>query len=146
MSAERLDGLVTRTCALLALLALTLLWACDGSDEERTIAAGSEQVPVSRLQDAATALCTARDQAKADVKQASTTFYDRSHDALHTLARALDPVDRAAAARLLEDKERVETDFRRNASGSELAASLDALARSTRRGLAALSVEVTACP
>ncbi len=145
MNARQPDGIATRARTLLALLAL-VLGACGGSDEERTIAAGTEQAPVTRLQEAATALCTARDQAKADVKQANTTFYDRSHDALHTLARALDSVDRAAAARLLEDKERVETDFRRNASGAELAASLDALARSTRSGLAALSVEVPTCP
>jgi hypothetical protein len=146
VSTERLEGFANRTPALLALLVLTLLCACDRSDEERTIAAGNEHVPVARFQEAGTALCTARDQARSDVKQANTTFYDRSHDALHTLARALDPVDRAAAARLLEDKERVETDFRRNASVSELAASLEALARSTRTGLAALSVEVPACP
>lgn len=145
MNARQPDGIATRTRTLLALLALVLLGACGGSEEERTIAAGTEQVPVTTLQEAATALCTARDQAKADVKRANTTFYDRSHDALHTLARALDSVDRAAAARLLEDKERVETDFRRNASGSELAAGLDALARSTRSGLAALSVEVPPC-
>ena len=129
-----------------ALIVLAALGSCGGSDGERTIAVGSERVAVDRLQDAAEALCTARDQARADVKQANSTFYDRSHDDLHTIARALDPVDRPAAARLLEDKERVEADLRANASGSELAASLDALARSTRTGLDALSITVAPCP
>ena len=128
-----------------ALVTLALLASCGGSDE-RTIAAGRERIPASRLRDAATALCTARDQAQADVKQANSTFYDRSPDDMHTMARALDGVDRAAAARLLEDKEQVETDFRRNASGQELAANLDALARSARTGLRALSVDVPPGP
>ena len=133
---------------LVAVLAVALAMAgCGESEEEgRTLQVGDQAVPVARLEDAATALCTARDEAGGDVKQANTTFYDRSHDALHTIARALDPVDRAAAARLLEDKERVETDFRSNAAGPQLAADLDNLARTTRTGLAALSVSVPPCP
>ena len=134
------------TAPAAVVLALALLAACGGSGSERTVRAGDEDVPAARLEAAATALCTARDEAQTDVKRANTTFYDRSHDALHTLARALDPVDRVAAARLLEDKERVETDLRRGAPGPELAASLDRLAGSARAGLAALSVPVRACP
>ena len=128
-------------------LALALLAGCGGgSNSTKTIRVGDEQVSAARLEAAAEALCTARDQAKADVKQADTTFYDRSHDALHTIARALDQVDRAAAAELLEDKERVETDLRADSPAPNLAADLDRLARSTRTGLAALSISVPACP
>lgn len=131
--------------ASVLLVSMVLLAGCARSDSDPTIAVGDEDVPVARLQDAAAALCTARDEARADVKRASGTFYDRSHDALHTIARALEPVDRAAAARLLEDKERVEAGFRRGAPGPEVAADLDSLARSTRTGLAALSVSARAC-
>lgn len=140
-----------RGWAAAALLALAFA-GCGGGDGDgtpastRSIDVGGEPVPVSRLQDAATALCTARDQARGDVKAANATFYDRSHDALHTLARALDGVDRTAAARLLEDKERVEADLRRDTPNADLAADLDRLAQVTRTGLAALSVSVPPCP
>ncbi|MFN2504823.1 MAG: hypothetical protein ABR540_11480 [Acidimicrobiales bacterium] len=117
----------------------------DQATPSPTIAVGGEAVAVERLRDAAAALCTARDQARADVKQARDTFYDRSHDDLHTISRALDAVDRAQSARLLEDKQRVESDLERNAPGSELSADLDRLAGVTRSGLATLSVTVPPC-
>ena len=144
-------GLATRPPAgpmrvAAGVVALTLLAGCGESSSDRTIQVGNDNVPIARLQQAATALCSARDEARGDVKRANTTFYDRSHDALHTIARALDPVDRALAAKLLEDKERVEADFRRNAPGPELAAHLDSLAQATRAGLAALSIGVPPCP
>jgi hypothetical protein len=132
--------------ALGGLIALAVLAGCDRSEAPTTIQVGTEKVPVERLREAASALCSARDEARGDVKRANATFYDRSHDALHTIARALKPVDRAAAARLLEDKERVETSLRTNAPGPEVAAQLDRLAEVTRIGLAALSVPVPPCP
>lgn len=128
-----------------AVVAVALLASCGKAEGGRTVRVGGDEVSVARLERAATALCTARDQAKGDVKQANSTFYDRSHDDLHTLARALDPVDRAAAARLLEDKERVETDFRDGVPTPQLVSDLDSLARSTRAGLAALSISVPSC-
>lgn len=137
---------------LVAGVAAVSLSACgagsgdDRSGAERTIDVSGESVPVARLQQAAIALCTARDEARTDVKRANATFYDRSHDALHTIARALGPIDRAAAGRLLEDKERVEADLEADQPGPELAADLDGLARVTRSGLAALSISVPACP
>ena len=155
--------ILARTAAwLVALVVALALAGCDnggGSDgspgpasrsEGRsgpTLEVDGEQVPVARLEDAATALCTARDEARADVLKASTTFYDRSHDALHTIARALEGVDRAQAARLLEDKQRVEADLAASGStAADVAAHLDDLAKVTRTGLATLSITVTACP
>lgn len=144
--------LVARITAGVCVLAVALLLAgCDnraGTDDapDRTIEVGGESVPVARLEDAATALCTARDEARADVMKASTTFYDRSHDALHTIAAALEGVDRAQAARLLEDKQRVEADLAAPQTAGTLVADLDQLAKVTRTGLTALSITVAPCP
>ena len=139
------------TWALAATLAAALViavGACGDNESDQssaTIDAGGEAVAVSALEDAANALCTARDQARTDVEAAETTFYDRSHDALHTMARALEPVDRAQAARLLEDKQRVEAAFAGDPSAAAMAHELDRLARVTRAGLAALAVSVPEC-
>ena len=131
----------------IAVLFLVLTAACGPSDSDsgRTIRVDDREVSVALLQEAARALCTGRDQAQADVKQAFSTFYDRSHDVLHTIASALEPVDRAAAARLLEQKQRVEEDLQVNAPGPQLAADLDRLATVTRTGLAALDIPVDPC-
>lgn len=45
---------------------------------------------------------------RGDVDGARTTFFDRSHQALHELAAAAGRSDRAATARLLEAKQRAE--------------------------------------
>jgi hypothetical protein len=79
------------------------------------------------------------------VMAARTTFYDRSHDALHDIARDLDPVDRAAAGRLLEAKQQVEAGLDADPPPPGLAADLDRLAGVTRAGLALLDVDVPPC-
>lgn len=123
-------------------LAAVLLAACGGDD-------GDGDGPTARqsavYQEAAVALCTARDQARTDVKTARTTFYDRSHDALHDISRDLDPVDRAASGRLLEAKQRVETGLDADPPPAGLVADLQQLADVTRTGLAQLSVDVPPC-
>ena len=124
-----------------AVLVVAVLVACGrgGGDGEEP---GGEE---SGFRQAAVALCTARDQAGADVKAARTTFYDRSHDVLHDVARALDPVDRAASGRLLEAKQRVETGLDGSPSPADLVAHIQRLADVTRAGLAQLDVDVPAC-
>ena len=135
--------------AVAAVALLVVLTSCGRggeAGERRTIDAGGERVAVQPLRDAAEALCSARDQARTDVKAAKVTFYDRSHDALHTLARALERVDRSQAARLLEDKQRVEADFDRDpVPAGDLTQHLGELAVVTRTGLARLSVTVPRC-
>lgn len=137
-----------RLRSLLAVAILLVLTACDGGgDGARTIEVEGEDVPVSRLEEAAAGLCAARDQARGDVMQARTTFYDRSHDALHTIARALDRVDRTQAGLLLEAKQRVEADLMNAGTApGTVAADLDRLAEVTRASLADLSIGVPACP
>lgn len=129
-----------------ALLLVSLLLACADGAEPDTISVGNESVPVSRLREAAAGLCTARHQAGAgDVNTARATFYDRSHDALHTLARALEPADRALAARLLEAKQRVESDLAGGTPPTDLAADLDRLSEVTGAGLVRLSIDPPPC-
>ncbi len=122
-------------------LALALLVACGGGDGD----GGDSGGETAGFREAAIALCAARDQAGADVMAARTTFYDRSHDALHDIARALDPVDRAASGRLLEAKQQVETGLDASPPPADLVADFQRLADVTRAGLAELDVDVPPC-
>ena len=126
-------------------LAMALTAACGDEPQADTISVAGETVPVAHLRDAAMGVCTARQQALTDVNTARATFYDRSHDALHTLARALQPVDRDLAARLLEDKQRVEAELTNRGAPGDVAADLGKLAEVSRRGLARLSISVPPC-
>ena len=90
-------------------------------------------------------LCLVRAQARSDVKAARTTFYDRSHDRLHTLARDLEPVDRALAARLLEANEAFEADVNAEPPRPMLAADLDRLVAVATQGLSRLSLPAPRC-
>ena len=113
-----------------------------------TIVLGGEPapVPVSRLTAAVEGLCTAVGQAPDVPRAAETTFFDDSHATLHVIARALEDVDRPAAAALLEAKQRVEADFSGGlASGGRVADDLRILVDATRAGLARLEVSTAAC-
>ncbi|MFP5318118.1 MAG: hypothetical protein ACLGI2_07455 [Acidimicrobiia bacterium] len=123
-------------------VALALLAGCGDGDGDGD--GGSDQ-PAGGYREAAAALCTARDQARADLNKARATFYDRSHDALHDISRDLDPVDRAASGRLLEAKQRVESALDADPPPAGLVADLQELADVTRAGLARLSVDVPPC-
>jgi hypothetical protein len=90
---------------VLILLAAACGGSADGGDD--TVTVDGERVAVEPLVDAHEALC----QAAADLDQARALFFDRSHEALHTVARGLEDVDRAQAAQLLEVKERVESEL-----------------------------------
>jgi hypothetical protein len=64
------------------------------------------------LQIAFQGLCNAATLAEAgDVQSANDMFQDQAHQYLHELADRLSKIDREAAARLLEGKERVEAAF-----------------------------------
>jgi hypothetical protein len=103
-------------------------------------------VPVRRLTAAVEGLCTALQQAPDSPAAAEATFYDQSHATLHAIARALEDVDRPAAAALLEAKQRVEADFAGGlASGGRVADDLRPLVAATSAGLARLEVKAPAC-
>ncbi len=91
-------------------------------------------------------LCLARSQADADPKSVRGTFYDRSHEPLHTLARAMEPIDRALAARLLEAKEAVEADVNTQPLPATSAADLDHLIEVTGQVLQRLAIPAIPCP
>jgi hypothetical protein len=90
-------------------------------------------------------LCVARDQAAHTPTRVRTTFFDRSHGTLHVLARALQNVDRALTARLLEAKNRIEVDLAFDRPPTSLAADLDTLIADTRAGLRRLGEPAPAC-
>jgi hypothetical protein len=89
-----------------AIVTLAVLAAC-GGDSPRTITVAGQPVAVAPLVDAHAALC----QAAAEPDAARRHFFDRAHEPLHTVARALEDVDRAQAAQLLQAKEKVESEL-----------------------------------
>jgi hypothetical protein len=95
---------LTRTAALLLVLAVA---GCGSDEGDRRITVGGQQVRVASLVDAHAGLC----DAARDPAGARRPFFDRSHEALHTVADALDDVDRAQAAQLLQAKEKVESEL-----------------------------------
>lgn len=97
--------MLTRT--VIAALALLAAACSGGGSEDRTITVAGQPVAVAPLVDAHAALC----QAAAEPDAARRHFFDRAHDQLHTVAKALEDVDRAQAAQLLQAKERVESEL-----------------------------------
>ena len=80
-------------------------------------------------------LCQAAEAARTgDTRRARAVFFDRSHQPLHELAAAAQERDRAATARLLEAKERVESGLERGSP--TLPQDFDALAVVTGRAMA----------
>lgn len=123
-----------------------LLSACGSG-----VVASSPPVGATRLVEPATAeatvlgLCQVRQQVQVDPVTAEVTFFDRSHEGLHLIAGAAELVDRDAAARLLQAKQRVESGLMAGGAPS-LPSDVDALLEATRDALAALGLEAPACP
>jgi hypothetical protein len=138
---------VRRVAAALALLAAAsmLTTACGGSSTAapRTINVAGDQVPVAPLVDAEAGLCAARASAATDPVAARAAFYNRSHTSLHTVARALEDVDRAEAATLLEAKQKVESGL--DNPPPTLPADLAHLADVYRAGLGRLAISAPPC-
>lgn len=124
----------------LALLAL-LLAACGGSSGSgtKTVTVGGEQVTVARLVDAHAGLC----EAAGRPATARALFFDRAHEAIHTVARGVEDVDRAQAAALLEAKEKVEAEL--DKPPLTLGADLMALADAYRTSLGRLAITAPPC-
>lgn len=125
-----------------AVLALALLAAaCGGNSgsEDRTITVAGQPVAVAPLVDAHAALC----QAAAEPDAARRHFFDRAHDQLHTVAKALEDVDREQAAQLLQAKERVESEL--SDPPASLPDDLRRLAGVYRDGLGRLAITAPPC-
>lgn len=129
--------------AVVAFSLVVAVAACGGGDGDRSTPTVAG-VPAAGMEDAVLGLCLTRDTAATDVQSARTSFYDRSHEPLHALAGALEPIDRPLVARLLEAKEAVEAGL---ASGSPaLTADVERLLEVTRASLVRLSASSPACP
>ncbi len=131
----------------LVLIVVLLAGGCGGADGPPTsVEVGDEEVPATRLAEALQGVCLARSQAAAgNAEAARRTFFDRSHDALHVLALALEPVDRAKAGELLLAKQLVESDLQATPVRSALAQDIRRLAEVTRAGLARLDISTPPC-
>jgi len=138
-----------RTAIVATALALAAS-ACSGSGGSRPAGNASpgrtsSTAGVPPLVVAVQGLCLARSQADADAKSVRGTFYDRSHEPLHTLARTLETIDRGLSARLLEAKEAVEADVNAQPLPATLAADLDHLIDVTGQVLERLAVPAIPC-
>ncbi len=141
----------TRAAVVVVTVALALVAsACSGSGGSRPAGKAphstTSTVGVPPLVLAVEGLCLARSQADTDPKSVRATFYDRPHEALHTLARTLESLDRGLAARLLEAKEAVEADVNAQTLAATLAADLDHLIDVTHQVLERLAIPAIPCP
>jgi len=123
-------------------LALAFLAAsCVGSAERAadSITLGGERVAVAPLVDAHAALC----EAAIRPAGAEVLFFDRAHQSLHTVARAVEDVDRAQTAELLQAKEKVESELA--AAPVTLPDDLLRLAEVYRASLGRLAIAAPSC-
>jgi hypothetical protein len=137
--------------AVAVALAAGLLWAgaaCGSGSRPApvVVAMAGQTVATTKLQTIAGGICDAARQAPGNVDAARQTFFGVSHDGIHLIARGLEEKDRAAAAALLEAKQKVEADFLTPPPGPQIAADLRKLAAVTRTSLALFQVSADACP
>jgi hypothetical protein len=111
----------------------------------RTIEVDGEELAASSLREAVTGLCTALERLPADPRAARDAFYSLSHDRLHTIAAAVQEIDRSAAASLLQAMAVVEERLARPPVPPSLAGDLDRLLTATRAALRALSIPTEPC-
>jgi hypothetical protein len=138
-----------RSRVLVALLTAAMLAACGGTEVEvggtgspsPTGATGVSQTAASA---AALGLCDVRAQA-GDAETAGATFDDRVHETIHAIAAAVQGADPEVAARLLEAKERVESDLADGAPEQELGADVDRLIDELAAATEALGLDPTDC-
>lgn len=128
-----------RTAAVLALALLAA--SCAGSEESSpdSITVVGERVAVAPLVDAHAALC----EAAIRPASAHALFFDRAHQSLHTVARAVEGVDRAQTAELLQAKEKVESELA--VAPARLPDDLLRLAEVYRASLGRLAIEAPSC-
>jgi hypothetical protein len=123
----------------IALVLMATACGAGSEDAPATITVAGQPVAVTPLVDAHAGLCQAANQPDA----ARRLFFDRSHEALHTVARALEDVDRAQAGELLQAKEKVESQL--SAPPPSLPDDLRRLADVYRTGLGRLAITAPPC-
>ena len=116
-----------------------------GVGGEKTLVVQGQEVTESELQDAVSALCTARNSADDNPESAYTNFIERAHIPLHIIVAAVEDEDRELAGRILELKTAVEEEFVGTPDGEKLVEDLQALLEVTVEALNLLKIEATAC-
>ena len=111
---------------------------------EMTLFAGGGEVTESDLQDAVSALCTARDAADDNPDQAYMNFIERAHVRLHVVVAAVEDEDRALAGRILEAKQSVE-EFVGTPDREKLKEDLETLLEVTVEALESLEIPASTC-
>lgn len=146
-----IGGLVRTRVALIfapALFGAQLLSSCSSGPSTvgtRTIEVDGEEVAASSLREAVTGLCVALERLPTDPLAARDAFYSLSHDRLHTIAAAVQEIDRSAAASLLRAMAVVEEHLARSPFPTSFAGDLDRLIAATRVALRALSIPTEPC-
>lgn len=136
-----------RRASASTLLVLALLAAAcrsDGGDAAPLPSGALGPVTPQAAHESVLGLCEIVDAA--DRAEAEATFLDRSHATLHVIAAATEVRDRAAAADLLEAKQRVEADLAGDGLPSGFGADVESLIESTRAALDAIGLDAPACP
>jgi|GEM_PF-1620635 len=139
-------GLARRAAVAPALA--VLLAACGGRGgraPEPTASGSLGTVTASDARVLVAALCELEGPAATDPDRAGRIFYDRAHEALHVLAAAVEPVDRAAAAALLVAKERVEADLAGPGLSDAFPDHAAHLLEATRAALGAVGLPAPSC-
>ncbi|HEX2117657.1 MAG TPA: hypothetical protein VHF91_00610 [Acidimicrobiales bacterium] len=131
--------MLRRGVGVVALLLAAVACGGSGDGNPDTVTVDGQPVAVAPLVDAHAGLCEAADR----IAEARALFFDRSHEALHTVARALEDVDRTQAAHLLQAKERVESELA--APGPSLSGDLSRLADVYRASLGRLAIDAPPC-
>jgi hypothetical protein len=144
------NALAPRVCVVLAVAVAPPLTACGGTRPTTETASPptSTTTPGGHaLAGLGDGVCAFARQARAgDAASARTSFFGPVHDDLHQLADELSDTDRPAAGRLLEAKQRVESDLQSLETPGDLEASADELVLATADGLRRLGVTVQECP
>jgi hypothetical protein len=126
-------------CFLAGLLAMLVGGGCTGGPPEAVR-------PVAKLRplvQSVAALCEA--QTAHSPARARHIFLNRSHEALHTLAKRAGKRDRAVAARVLEAMERVEAEVDAEATSRVTKRDMGRLRRAAERALVVVGLRPLPC-
>jgi hypothetical protein len=124
---------------------LGVVSSCGDTKERMITVEGYPPVAASDLDDALGALCDVRAEADRDVAAARTTFANRSHQALHIVAGAVERTDRRRSGTLLVAKQRVEADFAAEPTPDTLGSDVDALIASVADAAPVVDLEPPSC-
>jgi hypothetical protein len=140
---------VFRRPLTIGLLVLVLVGsACDASGdpgEPSPLPSGSlGPVRPEATDEAVLGLCAIAGATERDAAEAA--FADRSHQTLHVIAAAVQEVDRAVAAELLEAKQAVEADLAEPALPAAFPDHVGSLLDATRAALDTIGLDAPDCP